>query len=188
MAVTEYELHTNPMKKLLTAIAILSTVALLQAQSTFTVNLNGAQDGGGARTGTGSGTLTLNGAQNAITFNNITYSGLSANSTATHIHGPGAVGVSAAVLYNLAPTYSTVGGTSASYNGTLPLVDGTGGFTLAQQIVQLNSGLWYLNVHSTAFGGGEIRGQILPVPEPSVMALAGLGLGGMLFGMRRRKS
>ena len=29
-------------------------------------------------------------------------------------------------------------------------------------IQQLESGLWYFNVHDSAFPGGEIRGQILP--------------------------
>jgi hypothetical protein len=51
----------------------------------------------------------------------------------------------------------------------------------------LNSGLWYFNIHTSTFGGGEIRGQILPVPEPSAWALMGLGLGGLLVRHWRRR-
>jgi hypothetical protein len=47
-----------------------------------------------------------------------------------------------------------------------------GGFTIALQVSQLQSGLWYVNIHSTTFGGGEIRGQIIPVPEPATVMLA----------------
>jgi len=30
------------------------------------------------------------------------------------------------------------------------------------------AGLWYLNLHTTAFGGGEIRGQVSVASPPSV--------------------
>jgi hypothetical protein len=176
------------MKTLLSALALLASLALAQAQTTYTVHLDAAQDGGGGRTGSGDGTLTLNAAGNALTFNNILWSGLSANSTLAHIHGPAAPGVPAGVLYTLFPTYTTVGGTSGAINGTMPLVAGTGTFSLSQQLDQLNSGLWYINIHSTAFGGGEIRGQIVPVPEPSTWMIGSVGLVGLLLGMRRRSA
>jgi len=40
---------------------------------------------------------------------------------------------------------------------------------------QLESGLWYVNVTSAGHLDGQVRGQILPVPEPSVLALLGSG-------------
>jgi YVTN family beta-propeller protein len=155
------------MKKFFALFASIASLTSAHAQTYFCV-LDGAQDGGGGRTGSGFGTLTLSGT--TLTFNDITFSGLSAVSSAAHIHGPGAPGVPADVLYNLGGTYLPLGSFSGTISGSLNLVAGTGGFTLAQQQAQLNSGLWYINIHSSAFPGGEIRGQILPAtgyPRPT---------------------
>jgi hypothetical protein len=130
---------------------------------THTVALNAAQEvpPNGGRTGSGFGTITLSGT--ALTFNNITYSGLSGTVANAHIHGPALPGQIGNVLYPLIPTYTSTGGHSGSINGTLNLVAGTGGWTIAQQLDQLNTGQWYINIHtSPTFGGGEIRGQIQP--------------------------
>ena len=64
--------------------------------------------------------------------------------------------------YNLIPKNLPAGGRAGTFTGTVTLVDksGNGGPTIAQQLQQLQDGLWYLNVHTTTFGGGEIRGQI----------------------------
>jgi hypothetical protein len=35
----------------------------------------------------------------------------------------------------------------------------------------LSGGESYLNIHSSVFGGGEIRGFLAPVPEPSSVVL-----------------
>ena len=50
----------------------------------------------------------------------------------------------------------------------------------------LESGLFYMNVHDAQFPLGEIRGQLILVPEPSTWALLALSAGGLLWGMRRR--
>ena len=129
-----------------------------QTVASFSAKLDGLQDGV-VTPASGSGTLSLSGV--ALTFNNITYSGLSGNSVAAHIHGPAAPGVSTGVLYPLT-SFTTLGAKSGAFNGTLTLVAGTGGFTLTQQLQQLASGLWYINIHTSTHPGGEIRGQILP--------------------------
>jgi hypothetical protein len=73
-------------------------------------------------------------------------------------------------------------------SGSQTLVEGQLGFTIAQQVAQLNNEEWYFNIHTSTFGGGEIRGQILPVPEPSVLALTALGLGGLIVWRVRRRT
>jgi hypothetical protein len=179
------------MKALLSLVTLLSSLALAQAQM-FTINLDGAQDGGGARAGTGSGTLTLSGT--ALSLNNIVFSGLSANITAAHIHGAALPGLNAGVLYGIdGATFLTKNGDNRGgvFNGIVNLTDPTGNGTVrsvAQQFTELNQGRWYINVHSAAFPGGEIRGQIVPVPEPSTYALMGLGAGALLVWRRRRNS
>ncbi|MCB1879244.1 MAG: CHRD domain-containing protein, partial [Gammaproteobacteria bacterium] len=49
----------------------------------------------------------------------------------------------------------------------------------------LAGGNAYLNIHTTAFPGGEIRGNLAPVPEPTTLGLIGLGLAG--FGYARKR-
>jgi hypothetical protein len=120
------------------------------------VSLTASQEPDGGGTGSGSGTVTVSGNTLAI---DIVFSGLSANSTATHIHGPAGRGTNAAVLYPL-NSIATLGGTAGTIHGTVTLAEGTGGFTIAQQLQQLGAGLWYVNVHSTVHAGGEIRGQL----------------------------
>jgi hypothetical protein len=44
-----------------------------------------------------------------------------------------------------------------------------------------------MNVHTSVFPGGEIRGQLLLIPEPSTAALLGLGAGATALALRRRK-
>lgn len=55
---------------------------------------------------------------------------------------------------------------------------------LAAQIANLTQNRAYINFHTQQFGGGEIRGNIAVVPEPSAVAL--LGAAGLLALRRRR--
>lgn len=161
----------------------------------FTISLDAAQENNPSdtSTATGSGTLTLDTTANTLTFNNIVWSGLSADSTASHIHGPAGAGTSTGVIYFLSSpqpfTTTGAGIRSGTISGTMNLTDPTQNgvaYPVATQIANLESGLWYINVHSTAFPAGEIRGQILPVPEPSTLALLGLGVGALVWRQRRK--
>jgi hypothetical protein len=124
----------------------------------FNVNLDAAQAGGGGRTGTGSGTLTVSG--NTLSVD-VVYSGLSGNRSADHFHAPAPRGVSANVVYDLGAI--STGTTSGTINGNVTLVDGQyGGKSIAAQVQDMRNSLWYLNIHTSTFGNGEIRGQVEP--------------------------
>ena len=77
----------------------------------------------------------------------VTYTGLSAAATAGHIHGPAAMGANAGVVVPFPG------------NITAQPVTGEAALTIAQY-ADLAAGLYYVNVHSTKFPGGEIRGQL----------------------------
>lgn len=49
----------------------------------------------------------------------------------------------------------------------------------------LNDGKAYFNVHTTTFPGGEMRGFLTAVPEPSTIVLSGAA--GAFFALRRRR-
>jgi len=120
------------------------------ATTTFKADLKGSSEvPSNTTSGTGSATVTLDSATNAITWN-VTFSGLTGPATAAHIHGPAPVGKNAGVLVWL----STKGKTATS-----PL-SGSGKLTAAQASDLMN-GLCYVNVHTSANPGGEIRGQLV---------------------------
>jgi hypothetical protein len=78
---------------------------------------------------------------------------------------------------------------AASYNPDFITNNGgTVGSALNALVAGLDSGRAYLNIHTSMFAGGEIRGFLQPVPEPGTYAMmvAGLGLVGFMAVRRRR--
>jgi hypothetical protein len=67
-------------------------------------------------------------------------------------------------------------------------ITASGGTTAGAEaalLAGLASNQTYLNIHTTNFGGGEIRGFLVAAPEPGTFLLAGAVLAGFLI--RRRK-
>lgn len=96
-------------------------------------------------TATGQAEVTYNRDTSTMSYR-VTYSGLTGPATAGHIHGPAGPGANAGVAVPFANT------------GTSPI---TGEVKLTpEQLNQLNSGQWYVNIHTARNPGGEIRGQL----------------------------
>lgn len=78
---------------------------------------------------------------------------LSGTEIAAHIHGPAAPGANGPVIIPLP---------FGAYKAGAVDLDSVPGANPADLV----DGLWYVNIHSTVFPGGEIRGQIQPVGAP----------------------
>ena len=100
---------------------------------------------------TGSGSVVIDTVTKALTAT-VTTTGIVG--TVAHIH-QGAVGVSGPIIFPL--TQMPAG--SGKWSTGVTLTDA--------QLVTLNAGGYYFNVHSAAFPAGEIRGQILPASAPA---------------------
>lgn len=140
-----------PFWRVLAAVCLLALPSLTFAQAHFSAHLSGTQEnppvaGGGS--GTASLTLTEKGLQYFITVQ-----GLSGAITAAHIHS-GARGVNGGVLFNLGPSFFT------GNPGSTQTAHGIWAGLSSAQIASLLNGDLYINVHTAANPGGEIRGQI----------------------------
>lgn len=103
---------------------------------------------------------------------------LTGDFSSAFIQGPaGTNSSSTEVLYDITPQATPAdasrAGRTGSVNYSFTLADTTlngNSYPVQDQEQDLLSGLWYLNVTSSQFEGGEIRGQLTPVPEPSEYA------------------
>ncbi|WP_422011836.1 CHRD domain-containing protein [Roseateles sp.] len=152
--------------------------------------------------GTGLATVTMD--FDLLTLRvQVTFAGLIGTTTASHIHcctvTPGAANVGVATQtpsFTGFPTGVTSGiydhtfdmSLASSYNAAFITANGgTVGSAFNALAAGLDSGNAYLNVHTTAFPGGEIRALLTPVPEPETYALMLSGLGVLAFAARRRR-
>jgi len=167
---------------------------------TYDAALSGAkEDPANGSPATGWTTVLIDDVTNMMTVN-ATFSGLAGTSTASHIHCctplPGTAGVATSL-----PTFPTfpLGVTSGTYTETFDLLNSstynatfisTHGGSVDSARLAFLAGLAtdhaYLNIHTTAFPGGEIRGFLSEVPEPDSIALLGLGAAALVVLRRWR--
>ena len=132
---------------------------------TFTATLNAASEVANPpvqSTGAASAVITFVGGQ--LLFR-VDVNG-TANVTRAHIHGPAAVGVNAGIRVNFYEPPS--GTTPLNFTTTATLANGIGGvpigITMDSLLVLMRSGNAYVNIHTSQYPSGELRGQISKVP------------------------
>ena len=141
--------------------------------------IDGPQANAGAGTGalgTGSVVASLDTGTNLFSWN-VSWSGLSGPATDAHFHGPANPNQNAGSQVDIGLISGLV---SPSIGATV---------IAAGQANDLLAGLYYINIHTAAFPGGEIRGQVTTntVPEPSTVVLLISGILGLLAYVRRRR-
>ena len=127
----------------------------------------------------------------------VTFSGLLGTTTASHIHAATAApGIGNAGVATTTPNFAgfPLGVTSGSYSNILDMtllssynpayVTANGGTAASAESVLLATmlaGESYLNIHTTVFPGGEIRGFLTAVPDAASTALLFILAGGGLL-------
>ncbi len=180
-------------------VAALAMVAGRANAQTWTTSLSGANESPvNSSPGTGQAVLSLNGSNLTV---NMTFTNLLAGTTASHLHRCTTVPFAGtAVVATVVPSFTgfPLGVTSgsythifdlmlaSSYNPAFLAVNGNDAAAAMASLVNgMNSGQVYLNIHTTAFPGGEIRGFTTTTPEPGTLLLLGTGL--PLLGAAARK-
>ncbi len=172
----------------------------------YSVNMNGGNESpANGSPGIGSGTVTFNDVAKTMTVN-VTFSGLIGTTTNAHIHAAtstpftGIAGVATQTPTFVGFPSGVTSGTyapapfdmslAASYNAAyLTANGGTPDSAFSALMAAAASNRAYFNIHSSAFAGGEIRGFLIAVPEPSSMLLTGLVIGvGVLYRRSRIKN
>lgn len=128
---------------------------------------------------------------------------MTGNTSVSHIHLPTATPFTGNAGVVITPGNLVgfpVGVTSGTYSNTLDMtlsstypaafITGNGGTTAGAEAAVASAfaqGRAYWNIHTSFAGGGEINGFITAVPEPSSLAMLGLGVTGIARFLWRRK-
>lgn len=193
----------TPMKTTLTTLCSAALLAVCSPQTDAAIiqlDLSGTGGAGLLTTnenpdasGTGSGGEVLGGIFINDVTNQITidvawgsvngFTDLTGDATGMHIHGPTTDPAPDGFEQNAGVMVGLNGlagfdadASSGGFSGTVDLTD--------SQVATILNEQTYLNVHTAANGGGEIRGQLI-IPEPGSAVLISLA-GGLLILRRRR--
>jgi hypothetical protein len=193
------------MKRSTGIIAFASAVIALNQASNANVlsyfaNLDGPSESpANASPGVGFATVDYDNTTHMLHLH-VTFSGLTGTTTASHIHSATAVALTGtAGVATTTPTFAgfPLGVTSGTYDNTLDLTQSSSynpsfitanGGTTATAEAALTNGIAtstaYLNIHTSTFGGGEIRGFL--VPEPATCLILPAAIAGLTARRRRR--
>src|SRR5712691_11443158 len=171
------------------AALMLASASSYAAPTTFVAGLTGALEvPASGSTATGSAAIVLDPAANTLSVH-VTFSGLTSGTTASHIHccldAIFETGVNVGVA-TTTPTFPAfpLGVTSGTYDRVLDLTlassynpafvtaqGGTVAGARAALIRGIQNGETYLNIHTSNFPSGEIRGFLVATPVPARLAL-----------------
>lgn len=195
------------------AVALTAASAASATITVYTASLSGPNEAPpNTSPGTGTTFVTIDDVLNTMRVQ-VTFSGLVPTTTAgapsgvtnAHIHGPTVTPFAGtASVATTLPTFpgfpSGVTVTSGTYDNLFNLltastyntnfINANGGTTAGARsafLAALASGRAYLNIHSTQFPGGEIRGFLVPVPEPATWMMMLIGFGAIGWSIRRRR-
>ena len=186
---------------LFTASTMLPAASATAAVTIFTADLSGLQENP-VNASPGSGTAIVTVDDDLFTMRvEVTFADLIGTTIASHIH-----------CCETPPTNATVATQTPSFVGfplgvTSGTFDNTFDMTLASSyragfitdhggtvdsafdalLAGMLAGESYLNIHTSEFPGGEIRGQLQAVPEPSTWAMMLLGFGAAGLAFRRSR-
>jgi len=184
---------------LLVSVSLLAASAVQAAIIQFTVDLSGDNENPPiVSPGNGSALIDIDTIARTMTLD-VTFADLLGTTTAAHIHCCAAPPTNAMVATQV-PSFAgfPLDVSSGSYLNTFDMTlassynpafitmhGGTVDSAFADLLAAMLAGETYLNIHTTRFPGGEIRGTLMRVPEPASLALLGIALAG-LGALRRR--
>jgi len=158
MAIQSSRLLSLALRSIRTIGAGVLLAALSHAQVVLAATLDGAQETPpNASPGTGLGGFTFDTGTSTLSWN-ITFSGMIGIETDAHIH-QGAPGVPGGIVFAIPLGSPSVGSAALT----------------PAQTANLLAGNFYVNLHTSAFPGGELRGQILVVPSSTIVCEPGVG-------------